>query len=42
MNEVHVDQMDYQMPPREGFTVARFLTAADIESGSILQNCLRG
>jgi predicted enzyme related to lactoylglutathione lyase len=31
MYEVHVDQNVYQMPPREGFTVAQFLTVADIK-----------
>ena len=30
MNEVHVEQKSYEMPPREGFTVAHFLTVADI------------
>src|ERR1700722_15556227 len=31
MNQVHVEQKSYQMPPRDGFTVAHFLTVADIE-----------
>jgi len=31
MNEVQVEQIGYQMPPREGFTVAHFLTVADVE-----------
>ena len=31
MNEVEVEQKIYQMPPRQGFTVAHFLTVADIE-----------
>jgi predicted enzyme related to lactoylglutathione lyase len=31
MNQVQVDQKIYQMPPQEGFTVAHFLTVADIE-----------
>ena len=31
MNEVKVEQKSYQMPPRDGFTVALFLTVADIE-----------
>jgi predicted enzyme related to lactoylglutathione lyase len=30
MNEVQVDQQTYEMPPRVGFTVAHFLTVADI------------
>lgn len=30
MNDVQVDQKSYEMPPREGFTVAHFLTVADI------------
>ena len=31
MNHVQVDQKSYHMPPRDGFTVAHFLTVADIE-----------
>ena len=31
MNEVQVEQKTYEMPPREGFTVAHFLTVADVE-----------
>jgi predicted enzyme related to lactoylglutathione lyase len=31
MSKVEVEQKIYQMPPREGFTVAHFLTVADIE-----------
>jgi catechol 2,3-dioxygenase-like lactoylglutathione lyase family enzyme len=31
MNKVDVDQTSYQMPPQAGFTVAHFLTVADIE-----------
>ena len=31
MNEVQVEQKSYQMPPQDGFTVAHFLTVADIE-----------
>jgi catechol 2,3-dioxygenase-like lactoylglutathione lyase family enzyme len=31
MSKVQVDQKIYEMPPREGFTVAHFLTVADIE-----------
>jgi len=31
MNSVEVEQKTYQMPPREGFTVAHFLTVANIE-----------
>jgi predicted enzyme related to lactoylglutathione lyase len=30
MSNVQVEQKIYQMPPREGFTVAHFLTVADI------------
>jgi catechol 2,3-dioxygenase-like lactoylglutathione lyase family enzyme len=30
MDEVRVDESNYQMPPAEGFTVAHFLTVADI------------
>ena len=31
MNEVQVERKSYQMPPKEGFTVAHFLTVADVE-----------
>jgi len=31
MNSVQVEQKSYEMPPREGFTVAHFLTVADID-----------
>ena len=31
MDEVQVEQSSYRMPPHEGFTVAHFLTVADIE-----------
>jgi predicted enzyme related to lactoylglutathione lyase len=31
MNQVQVEQKTYQMPPRDGFTVAHFLTVADVE-----------
>jgi predicted enzyme related to lactoylglutathione lyase len=31
VDEVQVDNSSYQMPPKEGFTVAHFLTVADIE-----------
>jgi hypothetical protein len=31
MNKVQVEQKSHEMPPREGFTVAHFLTVADID-----------
>ena len=31
MNQVFVDQRSGRMPPQDGFTVAHFLTVADIE-----------
>ena len=31
MNQVQVEQKTYEMPPQEGFTVALFLTVADVE-----------
>jgi predicted enzyme related to lactoylglutathione lyase len=30
MNKIQVEQKSYEMPPLEGFTVAHFLTVADI------------
>jgi predicted enzyme related to lactoylglutathione lyase len=31
MNSVKIEQKSYEMPPRDGFTVAHFLTVADID-----------
>ncbi|HUO01379.1 MAG TPA: VOC family protein, partial [Rhizomicrobium sp.] len=31
MSHAEVEQKNYQMPPRDGFTVAHFITVADIE-----------
>jgi len=31
MSQVQVEQKTYQMPPKDGITVAHFLTVADIE-----------
>src|SRR6201989_3689643 len=31
MNQVQVEQKTYRMPPQDGFTVAHFLTVADVE-----------
>ena len=31
MNSVQIEQKSYEMPPREGFSVAHFLTVADVE-----------
>jgi len=31
MNPVQVEQQSYQMPPKDGFTVAYFLTVGDVE-----------
>ena len=31
MSAVEVEENSYEMPPREGFTVAHFLTVADID-----------
>ena len=31
MSEVQVDQKAYQMPPQDGFSIAHFLTVADIQ-----------
>ena len=31
MSQVQVEQKSYQMPPQEGFSVAHFLTVADVE-----------
>ena len=31
MNTIQVEQKSYEVPPRVGFTVAHFLTVADID-----------
>jgi predicted enzyme related to lactoylglutathione lyase len=31
MNQVQVGQKSYRMPPKDGFTVAHFLTVSDVE-----------
>src|SRR6202789_1081775 len=31
MNAIQVEQKSYEMPPREGFSIAHFLTVADID-----------
>src|SRR5579863_3273985 len=31
MNQIQVEQKSYQMPPRDGITVAHFITVTDIE-----------
>ncbi len=31
MNSVQIDQKSYEMPPREGLSIAQFLTVTDIE-----------
>src|SRR3982751_4191335 len=31
MNTIEIDKKSYQMPPQDGFTVAHFITVADIE-----------
>ena len=31
MSSVRTEQKNYEMPPRDGFTVAHFITVADID-----------
>ena len=31
MNAVQIDQKSYEMPPKEGISIAHFLTVAEIE-----------
>ena len=31
MSSVQIDQKSYEMPPRDGISIAHFLTVADIE-----------
>ena len=42
MNSVQIEQKSYEMPPKEGMSIAHFLTVADIEPiGSLLRKGLR-
>src|SRR5207237_3384094 len=34
MNSVQIEQKSYEMPPRDGFTVAHFLTVGDIDQSA--------
>src|SRR3984893_3662371 len=34
MSSVQIEQKSYEMPPREGISIAQFLTVADIERAS--------
>jgi predicted enzyme related to lactoylglutathione lyase len=42
MNEVQVEQKGYKMPPRDGFTVAHFLTVADVERSALFYETVFG
>ena len=38
MSGIQIEQTSYEMPPREGISIAYFLTVADVErSGSLLR-----
>ena len=38
MSSVQIEQKSYEMPPREGITVAHFLTVADVERSWMILN----
>ncbi len=41
MNAVQIEQKSFEMPPREGISIAQFLTVTDFErSGSLLRKGL--
>src|ERR1700723_2904651 len=42
MNEVQVEEKVYQMPPREGFTIAHFITVADVERSALFYETVFG
>jgi predicted enzyme related to lactoylglutathione lyase len=42
MNEVQVEQKGYQMPPREDFSIAHFLTVADVERSALFYETVFG
>ena len=42
MNSVQIEQKSYEMPPKEGISIAHFLTVADINrSARLLRKGLR-
>ena len=40
MNSVQIEQKSYEMPPREGISIAHFLTVADIERSAGVRQAL--
>lgn len=42
MSGVNIDQKNYEMPPRDGFSVAHFLTVADIERSALFYETVFG
>jgi len=43
MSSVQIEQKSYEMPPRDGFTVAYFLTVADVDrSGRFYERVFDG
>lgn len=42
MNVVHIERETYEMPPRDGFTVAHFLTVADIGRSALFYETVFG
>ena len=41
-SQVKVEQKNYQMPPQDGFTIAHFLTVADIERSALFYETVFG
>jgi len=42
MNSVQIEPKSYEMPPKEGMSIAHFLTVADVERiGSLLRKGFR-
>src|SRR5271167_1532619 len=42
MNAVQIEQKSYEMPPRDGFTIAHFLTVADIDRSAYFYETVFG
>jgi catechol 2,3-dioxygenase-like lactoylglutathione lyase family enzyme len=42
MNDVRVDQKTYEMPPREGISIAHFLTVGDIDRSTTFYETVFG
>lgn len=42
MSSIHIGQGSYEMPPRDGFTIAHFLTVSDVERSTRFYSTIFG